>query len=71
MSSFALSKIKTARKVWVCPACDIPVRNGEEYFSYQIGQRSSIGYCLSCVRNGRVDTNAFNIYVKKYALLVE
>jgi hypothetical protein len=58
MSTKALSKIKTARKPakaesYPCDECGSAIFPGQEYFSYQIGLRSSVPFCLKCARSHR------------------
>lgn len=66
MSTYEQSKIKTARKDWQCHRCRCVVRKGQQYFSYQVGQRSSYGYCLTCMKGGNCPDGATSIYVAKY-----
>lgn len=80
MSTLSQSKIKTARKPargdsYPCNECERPICPGEQYFSYQPGQRSSYAYCLQCARSRRdaydkdgqaVDRPHHTYYVLKY-----
>ena len=80
MSTYQLSKIKTARKPKVgesyeCRECAGEIRPGDEYFCYQIGQRRSLAYCLRCARVDRpaydehgntVNRPHHDIYMSKY-----
>lgn len=73
MSTQSESKIKTARRPahgdsYPCQACQRPICAGQQYFSYQSGQRSSAAYCLRCVRSrsGAVPCTASDLYFAKY-----
>lgn len=48
MSSFTVSKIRTARKQRTCVVCEHQISNGEQYLSYAPGQRCRVPVHLQC-----------------------